>query len=442
MLKCCKKIIVYLMLLVVVSVGFAQADNMVIAKSVMQNELEKYLKFMILDDHLNMIVQSQFEEQMIVSTANSDLYKITALETKILSIREVQEKLDKEAKEIAIDRAKEMEEETEEEVKKEESSEFDGYVLPNVDDSLNIREDTKEDSKVVGKLYAGDLGKIVEEGKEWTLITSGSVKGYVKNEYLVTGKAAEKVAKEDGDLLATTKQGALRVRKEPTTDAMVYNIVAKGENFKVLEELEDWVKIKYTADLVGYIASDYVDVELQLGEANSTEEELAAKKAAEEAEAAKRAEEEASKVVKVANKATPIKAAASKKVETVVREAIKVTYDDSYLLAGLVHIESGGESYQGKLAVANVVLNRMRSGYGSTISAVIYARGQFPGASNGKLAARLESGPNSGSLKAAKEALSGVNNIGSYCNFIGARVADYDSYSSYKVIGNHCFYKR
>lgn len=95
--------------------------------------------------------------------------------------------------------------------------------------------------------------------------------------------------------------------------------------------------------------------------------------------------------------------------------------EEVWLLACIIDWEAGSESYEGKLAVANVVLNRVKSGkWGSSITSVIYAPKQFSGVSDGngnpsaKFAARLSSGPNQACIQAAKEALSGVNNVGNY----------------------------
>ena len=198
--------------------------------------------------------------------------------------------------------------------------------------------------------------------------------------------------------------------------------------------------IRYSEDTVAYLASDYVDVEFELGKAISIEEELEAIRKAEE-EAARKAAEEARAIEEAKAKAAE-RLANSQVVETVMTEAYSASYDDTYLLACLVHMEAGAEPYEGKLAVANVVLNRLKSGYGSTISEVIYAKGQFTGANTGALANRLAKGPNDECMQAAVEALSGVNNIGDYRNFISLGWANCESYSQYTIIGNHCFYKR
>ncbi|MBP3544264.1 MAG: cell wall hydrolase, partial [Lachnospiraceae bacterium] len=64
------------------------------------------------------------------------------------------------------------------------------------------------------------------------------------------------------------------------------------------------------------------------------------------------------------------------------------------------------------------------------------------GANTGALANIMAEGPTDECMQAAVEALSGVNNIGDYKNFIALSWANFDSYSEYTIIENHCFYKR
>jgi spore germination cell wall hydrolase CwlJ-like protein len=79
------------------------------------------------------------------------------------------------------------------------------------------------------------------------------------------------------------------------------------------------------------------------------------------------------------------------------------------LLARLVQAEAGYEPYEGKLAVASVVMNRVHSaGYPNTVKGVIYAPGQFSPAGSGQLD---KTTPSKDSLKAARAALSGENNV-------------------------------
>ena len=69
-----------------------------------------------------------------------------------------------------------------------------------------------------------------------------------------------------------------------------------------------------------------------------------------------------------------------------------------------------------------------------------YLRGQFSVVRLGTFAAALSSGPNSQSIQAANEALSGVNNVPSYRSFCSLSHANYGAYNSYTVIGNQVYY--
>lgn len=313
----------------------------------------------------------------------------------------------------------------------EDASELDGYILPSVEEYLNIRLTPSTDSEVVGKLYVGTKAEILGEEGDWYQICSGSVEGYVYKPYTVTGKEAEAFAVENGYIVCNVLTGGLRVRENPGTDADVLDIVGEGETFDIVEVVEGWVAIAYEGE-TAYLSSDFVRVDYVLGEAISIQEEQAAiQAAAEEAALQEQARQEAAASV-VAN---------SKVMETVQRDSVAASDEDIYLLACLIHMEAGWEPYEGQLAVANVVLNRLRAGYGSNISDVIYAKGQFSGANSGALASVLASGPNQSCITAAVEAFSGVNNIGDYRNFIAASYASTSSYSEYTMIGNHCFYK-
>ena len=127
---------------------------------------------------------------------------------------------------------------------------------------------------------------------------------------------------------------------------------------------------------------------------------------------------------------------------------MSVSDDDIWIMACLIDWEAGYQPYAGKLAVANVILNRVRSGrYPGSISGVVYQRGQFSGVSNGagvasdRFASRLASGPrNTECMQAALEALSGVNNIGGYTSFRALYTVDVNNYSDFVIIGDHIFH--
>ena len=120
-------------------------------------------------------------------------------------------------------------------------------------------------------------------------------------------------------------------------------------------------------------------------------------------------------------------------------EVPSASSDDAYLLACLVYCEAGNQSYEGQLAVANVVLNRVKSPlFPNTISEVIYQSGQFSPASSGSLARTLANGPTDSCVQAANDALAGNNNVGNYLFFnnFGAPA----NASSSMTIGDHIFY--
>ncbi len=80
------------------------------------------------------------------------------------------------------------------------------------------------------------------------------------------------------------------------------------------------------------------------------------------------------------------------------------TESESYLLARLVHGEARGEPYTGKVAVAAVVLNRVRSAaFPNTISGVIFQAGAFDCVRDGQIWLQ----PDSDSIRAANDALAG-----------------------------------
>ncbi len=74
------------------------------------------------------------------------------------------------------------------------------------------------------------------------------------------------------------------------------------------------------------------------------------------------------------------------------------------LLSRLVYSEARGETYTGQVAVAAVVLNRVKSSsFPNTISGVIYQRGAFDAVSDGQ----INLTPDSTARKAAQDALNG-----------------------------------
>lgn len=308
-----------------------------------------------------------------------------------------------------------------------ESSPYDGRFIANITDTLNVRSAATTDSDVVGKMYPGCVGDIVGTEGDWTQITSGNVNGYVKTEYIVTGKEAEPLAEEYGKTIGTVTGDIINVRREMDTSSEIIGMLEKDDEVFVTDtSFDGWYKILFNDTWEGYVSAEFMTVEFKLDTAITIEEEM------ERIAAARKAEQEAAAATSAGNATS---------VETTQEAPTETSYDDAYLLACLVSMEAGYEPYEGQLAVANVVLNRLRSGYyGDSISDVIYAKGQFPSVTGSVMTGYLNNGPLPQAQQAANEALSGVNNIGNYMGFINVKYANYAAYDSYTIIGNHCFH--
>ncbi|MDO4303708.1 MAG: NlpC/P60 family protein [Bacillota bacterium] len=187
------------------------------------------------------------------------------------------------------------------EAKKEEEG-FKSLVIAKVNDYVNVRSIPSEEGEILGKLYDKSVGEFVEEDNGWYKITSGSVTGYVKAEYCVTGEDAVALAKKVGTRIATVTTTTLKVREEPSLDATVLGLVPIEDELLVTEEMDGWVKVNIEEG-DGYVSLDYVTLSTEFVKAESKAEEEA-RLAKEEAE--RKAAQEA------AAKAAAQKAASSK----------------------------------------------------------------------------------------------------------------------------------
>lgn len=117
-----------------------------------------------------------------------------------------------------------------------------------------------------------------------------------------------------------------------------------------------------------------------------------------------------------------------------VSSALSVSSSDLDLMAAIIECEAGGESYEGKIGVGAVILNRMRSSeFPNTLSEVIYQSGQFEPVWTGKLSSVLSRGANADCYSAARDVFAGANTIGE-CLFFHA------GGGSGLTIGNQTFY--
>jgi hypothetical protein len=170
---------------------------------------------------------------------------------------------------------------------------YDNIGIANVDKGSNllIRKDPSTDGKIIGKLPNNGGCEVVEADGEWTKIItqtdSGTLKGYVKSEYLITGNEALKLAKEVGSYVVKANKDVdgLNVRDKATTAGSdIVDKIAKGEELVVLDssvssddkDYPTWVKVALDSDEnednAAYIAKDFVTVSFELIHAVSIEE--------------------------------------------------------------------------------------------------------------------------------------------------------------------------
>lgn len=265
-----------------------------------------------------MTIDTQAKESNGLPSAGVDFY----LASEGTSVKNIQDEKDdtvsnnsvpktsrKEVKETAeATTTKTVNEKEREIANKKEEEGFKSLVIAQVNDYVNVRSIPSEEGEILGKLYDKSVGEFIEEDNGWYKITSGSVTGYVKAEYCVTGDDAVALAKKVGNRIATVTTTTLKVREEPSLDATVLGLVPIQDQLLVTEELDNWVKVNIEEG-DGYVSFDYVTLSTEFVKAESREEEEArlAKEEAERKaalEAARKAEEKNRKAAKSESSAT------------------------------------------------------------------------------------------------------------------------------------------
>ena len=165
---------------------------------------------------------------------------------------------------------------------------FTNLVIAQVNNYVNVRSLPSEEGDIVGKLYNKSVGTFISQKDGWYEINSGSVTGYVKGEYVVTGTEAVALAKEVGERVAVVTTQTLNVRKEASVDAELVGQVPMGDELSVLEEGDGWVKVSVSAG-DGWVSMDYVTLKTDFVQAESKAEEEARLAREEAARAAARA---------------------------------------------------------------------------------------------------------------------------------------------------------
>lgn len=185
----------------------------------------------------------------------------------------IQSQSEEEAVEVTEAEVEEPQEESTEAEPEYQYPEWQEYVVTNVEGSLRVRAEANTDAEIVGKLYPYAVAHIVEQGEEWSKVESGSVTGYVANEFLMFGDEAGAYIAENYKYCATVEVPALNVRQEANTESERIGSVTGGQELDVLSETDEWVEIQYDEETVGYVAKEFVEVGWNYPTAMTLEEE-------------------------------------------------------------------------------------------------------------------------------------------------------------------------
>lgn len=173
-------------------------------------------------------------------------------------------------------------------------SDFENIAVSQVTDYVNVRSEPNTSSAVQGKIYNNCAATILEtvegENGQWYKIQSGTVTGYIKAQYFITGAAAETLAQQIGKEFATINTSSLRLREKPDLTSNTLTLLSEGAEYVVLSEEGDFFKIAVDNDLIGYVAKSYIKTTIRFDQAVSLAEEAARKQ---EEEQRKKAADEA-----------------------------------------------------------------------------------------------------------------------------------------------------
>lgn len=295
-------------------------------------------------------------------------------------------------------------------------------TIANVNDFVNIREGASTDTKILGKLFKNGIAEVLGTEGEWTRISSGNVTGYIFSEYLHLGDDALAYADKITAYNVKVTANSMNVRSGPGTEYDKLGSVTNGMAFPAILSLsnKEWLAVQYDADTVAYLYHEYVTLVCNQSEAMTLAEIAAAERAA--------------KIEKAHVESIPV----------TYRDPISISDEDFEVFVLVVAAESFWEPYEGQLAVANVILNRLLTDSEcDTIYDVVTKPGQFEGYQH---IDRYRSRDLTSCRKACTEALSGKNNIGNYLFFHADYYVDakdeWPLFTSWHQIKGHVFFSR
>ena len=333
-----------------------------------------------------------------------------------------------------------------------------GIGVIDAKDMLDIHAEANTASAVIGQVMEDGHVAILAKYNDWVQIQAGEIAGWVPAENLVETEISNEEAVAANEQVIAERTGATasedeffaeeEVQQDETAALQAEASEAAQNEIEEVQTAEEAARIEVEAQAKAAEEAARLEAEAQAKaaaeEAARLEAEAQAKAAEEaariEAEAqAKAAAEEAAQLeaeaqAKAAEEAARIAAEAQQ--AALAAQTAAISAEELKLLANIIYCEAGSESYVGKVAVGNVIMNRVKSAsQPNTITEVVYAKGQFSPVRNGSLQRALSSDKaDAACYQAAIEALAGAQPVG------GKLFFRRNNGRSGQVIGHHVFY--
>lgn len=124
-------------------------------------------------------------------------------------------------------------------------------------DKLRIRKTASTSARIIGYMNKKTAATILSKGKEWTKIQSGTIIGYIKNDYYVSGSRVPSQAKKAGLQQNVTLNANMNVRASQSTSSKRIGGASKGSSYLLKKEYKEWASIYYGSK-TGYLKKEYL----------------------------------------------------------------------------------------------------------------------------------------------------------------------------------------
>ena len=304
-----------------------------------------------------------------------------------------------------------------------------GIGVIDAKDMLDIHAEANTASAVIGQVMEDGHVAILAKYNDWVQIQAGEIAGWVPAENLVETEISNEEAVAANEQVIAERTGATASEDEFFAEEEVQQDETAALQAEASEAAQNEIEEVQAAEEAARIEAE-AQAKAAAEEAAQLEAEAQAKTAAEEA-----ARLEAEAQAKAAAEETARLEAEAQQAALAAQTAA-ISTEELKLLANIIYCEAGSESYVGKVAVGNVIMNRVKSAsQPNTITEVVYAKGQFSPVRNGSLQRALSSDKaDAACYQAAIEALAGAQPVG------GKLFFRRNNGRSGQVIGHHVFY--